>query len=106
LRYDLWIALVAGVLVLLVHGLPPLPLIPEALLLALFIWITRMGWRLDLRNLRSLGMAGFVLALLVIYGETVGSLIGTSGFYLGAGAILLGGAWIATRLDPKRGAGS
>jgi len=104
LRYDLWVALGAGVLLLGVYGLPPLPLIPEALLLALFIWITRMGWRLDQRNLRSIGMAGFVLALLLIYGETVGSLIGTSGFYLGAGVILLGGAWIATRLDPKRGA--
>ncbi|MCD1627202.1 MAG: DUF2157 domain-containing protein [Paracoccaceae bacterium] len=106
LRYDLWIALGAGVIVLTVHGLPTLPLIPETVLLALFIWITRMGWRLDLRNLRNIGMAGFVLALLVIYGETVGSLIGTSGFYLGAGVVLLGGAWIATRLDPKRGAGT
>jgi uncharacterized membrane protein len=106
LRYDLWVALGAGFIVLAVHGLPTLPLIPETVLLALFIWITRMGWRLDLRNLRNIGMAGFVLALLVIYGETVGSLIGTSGFYLGAGVVLLGGAWIATRLDPKRGAGS
>ena len=51
-------------------------------------------------------MGGFILALLVIYGETVGSLIGTSGFYLGAGLILLGGAWVATRLDPKRKGGS
>ena len=47
-----------------------------------------------------------ILALLVVYGETVGSLIGTSGFYLGAGLILLGGAWIATRLDPKGKGGS
>jgi len=103
LSYDLWVSLGAGLAVLLVHGLAPLPLLPEILLLALFIWITRMGWRLDQRSLRAIGMGGFVLALLLIYGETVGSLIGTSGFYLGAGVTLLAGAWVATRLDPKRG---
>jgi uncharacterized membrane protein len=103
LSYDLWVTLAAGVLILFVYLLVPLPLLPEALLLAVFIWITRMGWRLDQRNLRVIGMGGFILALLVIYGTTVGTLIGTSGFYLGAGVILLGGAWVATRLDPKRG---
>jgi uncharacterized membrane protein len=103
LSYDLWVSLGAGLAVLLVHGLAPLPLLPEILLLALFIWITRMGWRLDQRSLRAIGMGGFVLALLLIYGETVGSLIGTSGFYLGAGVTLLAGAWVATRLDPKQG---
>jgi uncharacterized membrane protein len=65
-----------------------------------------MGWRLDERRLRVIGMGGFVLALLMIYGVTVGTLISTSGFYLGAGVILLGGAWIASRLDPKRESGS
>ena len=106
LSYDLWVTLVAGVLILLVLGLLGLPLLPEALLLAVFIWITRMGWRLDHRSLRVIGMGGFILALLMIYGVTVGTLIGTSGFYLGAGVILLGGAWIATRLDPKRRGGA
>ena len=106
LTYDLWVSLVAGMLILAVHQFFPLPLLPEALLLALFIWITRMGWRLDERRLRVIGMGGFVLALLFIYGITVGTLIGTSGFYLGAGVILLGGAWVATRLDPKRDSGS
>jgi uncharacterized membrane protein len=106
LAYDLWVSVVAGVLILAVYLVFPLPLLPQALLLALFIWITRMGWRLDLRSLRVIGTGGFVLALLMIYGVTVGTLIGTSGFYLGAGVILLGGAWIATRLDPKRDSGS
>jgi uncharacterized membrane protein len=106
LSYDLWVTLAAGGLILGVHLFWPLPLLPEALLLAVFIWITRMGWRLDQRSLRVIGMGGFVLALLMVYGVTVGTLIGTSGFYLGAGAILLGGAWVATRLDPKRGQGS
>jgi hypothetical protein len=106
MAYDLWVSVVAGVLILAVYLVLPLPLLPQALLLALFIWITRMGWRLDLRSLRVIGMGGFVLALLMIYGVTVGTLIGTSGFYLGAGVILLGGAWVATRLDPKRGSGS
>lgn len=104
--YDLAVSLGLGVLLLFVHLLPKMPLLSEAVLLGPFIWITRMGWRLDLRGLRVIGMAGFVLALLVIYGETVGSLIGTSGFYLGAGLILLGGAWVATRLDPGQGGGS
>lgn len=106
LSYDLWITLAAGLLILAVHQIVPLLLLPEALLLAVFIWITRMGWRLDLRALRVIGMGGFVLALLMIYGLTVGTLIGTSGFYLGAGVILLGGAWVATKLDPKKGSGS
>ena len=105
LSYDLWITLAAGALLLAAFSLPPQPLLPEALLLALFVWITRMGWRLDLRSLRVIGMIGFVLALLTIYGRTVGTLIGTSGFYLGAGLILLAGAWVATRLDPKREGG-
>lgn len=106
LAYDMWVSVAAGVLILAVYLVLPLPILPEALLLALFIWITRMGWRLDLRSLRVIGTGGFVLALLMIYGVTVGTLIGTSGFYLGAGVILLGGAWVATRLDPKRGSGS
>lgn len=100
--YDLWVAFLAGVLMLVIFYLWPVPLLPEAMLLAVFIWITRMGWRLDQRGLRVIGMFGFVMALLLIYAVTVGTLIGTSGFYLGAGVILLGGAWLATRLDPKR----
>ena len=106
LLYDLWVTVAAGVLILGVHLVFPLPLLPEALLLAVFIWVTRMGWRLDQRSLRVIGMGGFILALLMVYGVTVGTLIGTSGFYLGAGVILLGGAWVATRLDPKRKTGS
>lgn len=101
LAYDLVACAVLGVILLVVHALAKIPLLSEALLLAPFIWITRMGWRLDLRSLRGIGMAGFILALLLIYSETVGTMIGTSGFYLGAGLILLGGAWVATRLDPK-----
>lgn len=106
LRYDIWVTLGAGILLLAIHGITFVPLLPEVSLLALFIWITRMGWRLDQRNLRGIGMAGFVAALLMVYGETVGSLISTSGFYLGAGVTLLAGAWIATRLDPQRRSGS
>lgn len=106
LAYDLAACAILGVTLLVAYVMPKIPLLSEALLLVPFIWITRMGWRLDLRSLRAIGMAGFILALLVIYGETVGSLIGTSGFYLGAGLILLGGAWVATRLEPKGKGGS
>jgi uncharacterized membrane protein len=106
LAYDLAACAGLGIILLLAHVMPRIPLLSEALLLAPFIWITRMGWRLDQRSLRAIGMAGFILALLVVYDKTVGSLIGTSGFYLGAGLILLSGAWVATRLGLKGKGGS
>jgi uncharacterized membrane protein len=97
-RYDLWVTTIAAALMAAVFGLWPHQWLSAAFLLALFLWITRMGWRLSLRRLRVLGIAGFVVMLLILYAETVGSLIGTAGFYLSAGVILLAGALIGPRL--------
>lgn len=99
-RYDIRVAAIAVAVLTLGFGLIPGPWTAAAVMLALFIWITRMGWRLDLRALRVLGIAGFVGAMLVIYAMTLGSLIGTAGFYLGAGVLLLGGALLGSRLKP------
>jgi uncharacterized membrane protein len=81
-----------------------LPLGPwpfAALALGLSLWSLRMGWRHSLPALPSLGLAGFFLTLFTLYFETLGSLIGTAGFYFGAGLLLIGGAWAFGRL--KRG---
>jgi len=76
------------------------PLGASAAMLAMAIWVVRMGWRAQERGLRVLGFLGFGGAMLLIYAETIGTLIGTSLFYVGAGVILLAGAWIGTRLKP------
>lgn len=96
--YELWVtaaAVVLGVVAFLLLLAPPWK---AAYLLALSIWVARMGYRTELRLIRFIGMAAFLLALMLVYGETVGTLIGTAGFYLGAGLVLLGGAWVSTRL--------
>lgn len=72
----------------------PVPFLLEALFLGIAIWTMRMGWRLEFRPLAALGVFGFLLALAVIYVLTVGSLLGTAGFYLLAGvAIFLIAMW-------------
>ncbi|MCM2563502.1 DUF2157 domain-containing protein [Lutimaribacter sp. EGI FJ00015] len=101
-RYDLWITAGAATLFTIVFGIWPHQWLTAGFALALFVWITRMGWRLHLRRLRVLGIMGFVAMLLILYAQTLGSLIGTAGFYLGAGLILLAGALIAPRLVRKR----
>ena len=102
-RYDLWVTVIAVTLFTLIFALLPVSWLSAGFALALFVWITRMGWRLNLRRLRVLGIAGFVVMLLVVYAETLGSLIGTAGFYLGVGVILLAGAALAPRLVRNRG---
>lgn len=92
-RYDLGVALGAALLVALVTSQPVGPWPRAALALALTIWVVRMGVRQDLAGLRRLGMAGFAVTLLTIYLQTVGSLLGTAGFYAGAGVLLIGAAW-------------
>jgi uncharacterized membrane protein len=77
-----------------------LPLAFEALMLGGSIWMIRMGWRTEHLGMRILGFASFAVAMLIIYFETVGSLIGTAGFYLGAGIVLLAGTWVASKLKP------
>jgi len=51
-----------------------------------------------------IGFGGFAGAMLLIYAQTICTLIGTSLFYVGAGVILLLGAWIGSRLKPSSAA--
>lgn len=83
---------------------PDLPVATESLMLIGPIWLIRMGWRLENRPIAILGFAAFGSAMLLIYFETVGTLLGTSMFYLVAGVILLGGVFIVPRLTRMKGA--
>ena len=96
--YDAWIAAVMCAGFIFVFTLVPNTWLQSAFTVGLFIWIPRLGWRLDNLGIRVVGMIGFALAMLIVYAVTVGSLIGTSGFYIGAGLILIAGAWIGSRL--------
>lgn len=98
--YDTVVAAISIALIWLVFAVLVHPWASAAAALAMAIWVLRMGWRLDIRALRSLGLVGFILSMMLIYAETLGSLIGTAGFYLGAGLILLAGAWAARFLRP------
>lgn len=93
-QYDLWVsaAFLAGALLVLADVTTNW--VGAIYILALAIWITRMGWRFDLRRLRVIGVLGFIAAMLSVYIRTVAdSLMGTSGFFLGAGVVLLASAY-------------
>lgn len=104
--YDAWIAAAMGAGFIVVFTLFLNPWLQSAFALAVFIWIPRLGWRLESRAIRVLGMIGFAAAMLIVYAVTVGSLIGTSRFYVGAGVILIAGAWIGNRLGRGRTEGA
>lgn len=80
-----------------------LPIVTESLMLVGSIWVIRMGWRLENRPIAALGFCAFGGAMLLIYFETVGTLLGTSVFYLVAGVVLLGGVFIIPRLTRMKG---
>lgn len=89
-RYDLTVtAVVALVVWALSSFLGGALIVSEAVMLILSIWVIRMGWRLAYRPLTVLGFLGFGGVLLLIYFETIGTLLGTSVFYLVAGGTLL-----------------
>lgn len=97
--YDLGVtvafAMVAAALSVAVQRVP---FLMEGYMLALSIWVIRMGWRLEYRALSTLGFLGFSAVMLLLYFETLGNLLDTSLFYLGAGILLLLGAVIIPRL--------
>lgn len=103
-RYDM---LVAAIFTIIASGLSGfihrVPFLMEAWLLALSIWTIRMGWRLEYRALSTLGFLGFSGVMLLLYFETLGSLLDTSLFYLGAGVLLLLGAVVIPRFMRRRG---
>lgn len=99
-RYDIWVGgafSVVWVGALWALGSGP---VVAVLMMASSVWIVRMGWRLEARAMRILGFAGFAASMLLIYADTLGSLISTSLFYIGAGVLLLIGAYVAIRLKP------
>jgi uncharacterized membrane protein len=104
--YDAWIAAAMGAGFIVVFTLFLNPWLQSAFSLAAFIWVPRLGWRLESQPIRVLGMIGFAAAMLIVYAVTVGSLIGTSGFYIGAGVILITGAWVGNRLGRGRAEGA
>ena len=101
--YDLFVTVVAvaltGALLSFSHSVA---FVFEGFLLALSIWVIRMGWRLEYRPISTLGFVGFAVVMTTIYFTTIGTLIGTSAFYLGAGILLLLGVFLVPRLLPKK----
>ena len=100
--YDMFVCAAFAVIAAIVYLPFNIGILGAAWVLGLTIWITRMGWRLDLRRLRVLGMASFVISMVTIYGMTVGTLLGTSGFFLGAALVLLGSAYAATKFSARQ----
>ena len=74
------------------------PFFAEAFALGLSIWLIRMGGRQELPNVTRTGYGAFAVVMLLIYFRTAGTLLGTSGFYLTAGLLLVLGAIFLPRL--------
>jgi uncharacterized membrane protein len=75
-----------------------LSLITMGLLLGAVYW----GWAKQHRPVLWLGYAGFSAELLALYFVTIGTLLGTSLFFLIAGLIVIGLAWLAYRLHAQQ----
>jgi uncharacterized membrane protein len=76
-----------------------------ALTLATVWW----GWRIGHKDLLWLGYAGFSAEILTLYFRTIGTLLGSSVFFLTVGLVVIGLAWAAMRLNrnaPSGGASS
>jgi uncharacterized membrane protein len=102
-HYDLIVTTCfALVLALLAGPFAAVPFLKEALLLATSIWAVRMGWRLEYISLTVIGFIAFAAAMILIYFVTVGTLLGTAAFYLGAGVILLVSAVVVPRILKKK----
>jgi len=101
--YDLIATVLAVAITGALLSLPTeLPFVFEAFLVVLSIWVIRMGWRLEYQPISVLGYAGFGVMMMTIYFSTIGTLIGTSAFYLGAGILLLIGVFVLPRLMRKK----
>lgn len=105
--YDMIVVAVFTIIASILSGfIQRVPFLMEGFLLAMAIWTIRMGWRLEYRALSTWGFIGFTLVMLLIYFRTLGSLIDTSIFYLGAGVLLVAGAIIIPRLARRGGTAS
>ncbi len=75
-----------------------IPFLADAFGIAISIWFIRMGARQDIPAVTRLGYFGFVLIMLLIYFRTAQSLLGTTGFYLTAGILMVAGAIFLPKL--------
>lgn len=98
-NYGLVIVL-AGLMALQFFEDPQLDVFILLAVLALALLIAAIFWGLRSGNRGALwlGYVGFSIEILAIYGKTVGTLLNTSLFFLIAGLIVSGLAWVAYRL--------
>ncbi len=75
-----------------------LSVLAMAMLLAAVFW----GWRKEHKPVLWLGYIGFSLEVLALYFVTIGTLLGTSVFFLLAGLIVIGLSWLAYRLHMQQ----
>ena len=71
--------------------------------LALLLLVAAIFWGLNAGNRGALwiGYVGFSIEILAIYGKTIGTLLNTSLFFLIAGLIVSGLAFVAYRLHAR-----
>lgn len=74
------------------------PYLGDAFALALSVWVIRMGLRQGMNTVTRLGYVAFAGVMLIIYFRTTATLLGTSGFYLTAGLLMVLGALLLPRL--------
>lgn len=98
--YDLaFVALWALLAALLMHTpLRSVPFVNEAYGLAVSIWMIRMGGRQEITAATRLGYLLFTGLMLVIYFRTAGTILGTAGFYLLTGLVMVLGSIFLPRL--------
>lgn len=99
-RFDhalcaIWI--IAALIVFLLRE-AGVPYAVEAYAFGLSVWTIRMGGRQEWRPVVSLGYAAFAATMLMIYARAAQGLLGTSLFYMIAGALLLLGAILVPRI--------
>ncbi len=79
-----------------------IPFLGEAFALAISIWLIRMGSRQDIATVTRLGYLAFAMVMLLLYFRTASTLLGTTGFYLTAGILMVLGAIFLPKLFRSR----
>jgi len=94
-----------GVTVAVAFAGSHVPYVVEAFALAVSVWAIRMGGRQGWQTITTLGYVAFAATVVILYAAAAHGLLGTSLFYLGAGALLLTGALVVPRIVPMREGG-
>jgi uncharacterized membrane protein len=74
------------------------------MMLTLLLGAVYWGWHTQHKAILWLGYAGFSAVVLALYFETIGTLLGTSLFFLIAGLIVIALSWLAYRLHTRAAA--